>query len=150
MTVAPRTRRASRRWVALAVSGWLAVAGCGARPGSGTLYPVKGQVLLADGKPLSAGSVHFIPSRGGLTASGVIGTDGTFSLRSKGRSGAAPGEYKVRIEPKPELLARKGTAAPKLPFAARYREYDGETGLSSPGPGWPSPPPAIPRTAMLS
>jgi hypothetical protein len=107
-------------------------AGCGGPgPYTGALYPVKGQVLLADGEPLSGGSVQFIPSRGGLPATGKIGPDGVFSLRSKDREGAAPGEYKVRIEPPSQLLARKGKAAAKLPFAARYREYDGETGLTA-------------------
>ena len=52
-------------------------------------------------------------------------------MKTKSRDGAAPGEYKVRIEPSPELLAKKGRAAPKLPFAAKYREYDGETGLTA-------------------
>jgi hypothetical protein len=66
-----------------------------------------------------------------LPASGTIDADGTFSLKSKTREGAAPGEYKVRIEPSAELLAKKGKAAPKLPFASRYREYDGETGLTA-------------------
>jgi hypothetical protein len=88
-------------------------------------------VLLADGTPLTDGSVQFIPTRGGLPASGKIDADGTFALKSKSRDGAAPGEYKVRIEPSAELLARKGRAAPKLPFAAKYREYDGDTGLTA-------------------
>ena len=106
--------------------------GCGGPgPYRGSLYPVTGRVLLADGKPLTGGTVQFIPRQGGLPASGKIAADGAFSLKSKSREGAAPGEYKVRIEPSAELLARKGRAAPKLPFASRYREYDGETGLTA-------------------
>ncbi|MDR3664266.1 MAG: hypothetical protein P4L86_28445, partial [Mycobacterium sp.] len=72
----------------------LALGGCGGPgPSLGTLYPVTGQVLLADGKPLTGGSVQFIPKQGGLPASGKIGPDGTFALRSlKTREGAAPGE----------------------------------------------------------
>ncbi len=108
------------------------LAGCGGSgPYTGSLYPAKGQVLLADGTPLTSGAVQFIPTRGGLPASGKIEADGTFSLKSKTREGAAPGEYKVRIEPGAELLAKKGRATPKLPFASRYREYDGETGLTA-------------------
>ena len=108
------------------------VAGCGGPgPYSGALYPVNGQVLLADGKPLTGGSLRFIPTQGGLPASGKIGSDGTFTLKTKSRDGAAPGQYKVRIEPSQELLAKKGRSAPKLPFAAKYREYDGETGLTA-------------------
>ena len=110
------------------------LAGCGSPgPYSGTLYPVKGQVLLADGQPLTGGSVQFIPARGGLPASGTIEIDGTFSLKSlKTREeGAAPSEYKVRIEPPSALLAKKGRTVPNLPFASRYREYDGATGLTA-------------------
>ena len=119
--------RVSLTWMFL-----LGFASCGGPgPYSGTLYPVKGQVLLADGKPLTGGSVQFIPKQSGLPASGKIESDGTFSLKTKTREGAAPGEYKVRIEPSPELLAKKGRAAQKLPFASKYREYDGETGLTA-------------------
>jgi hypothetical protein len=108
--------------------------GCGGEgPYSGALYPVKGQVLLADGQPLAGGSVQFIPARGGLPATGTIESDGSFTLKSKSREGAAPGEYKVRVEPHSSLLAKskKGKAGQKLPFAAKYREYDGDTGLTA-------------------
>jgi len=89
-------------------------------------------VLLADGKPLTGGFVQFIPKEGGLPASGKIESDGTFSLTShKTRAGAAPGVYRIRIEPSPELLTKKGRASQKLPFASKYREYDGETGLTA-------------------
>ena len=75
--------------------------------------------------------MQFIPKNGGLPASGKIEEDRTFSLKSKTGEGAAPGEYKVRLEPSVELLTRKGRLTPKLPFASKYREYDGETGLMS-------------------
>ena len=115
-----------------AVFSLLELAGCGGPgPYTGSLYPVTGQVLLADGKPLAGGAVQFIPTQGGLPASGKIEADGTFTLKSKTREGAAPGEYKVRVEPSSELLARKGSAAPKLLFASKYREYDGDTGLTA-------------------
>jgi hypothetical protein len=110
----------------------LSLAGCGGTgPYTGTLYPVKGQVLLADGKPLPGGTVQFLPKQGGLPASGKIEADGTFSLKSKTRDGAAPGEYRIRIEPSTELLVKKGRGTPKLPFASKYREYDGNTGLTA-------------------
>jgi hypothetical protein len=107
--------------------------GCGGPgPYSGSLYPVTGQVLLSDGKPLEGGSVQFIPVQGGLPATGTIASDGAFSLRTgRTREGAAPGEYKVRIEPSATVLATKGRKGPKLPFAAKYREYDGNTGLTA-------------------
>jgi hypothetical protein len=107
--------------------------GCGGPgPYTGTIYSVKGQVLLADGTPLTGGFVQFIPVQGGLPASGAITGDGTFSLKTgKSREGAAPGEYKVRIEPSSALLAKKGKRTEKLPFAEKYREYDGNTGLTA-------------------
>jgi hypothetical protein len=109
-----------------------ALAGCGGSGAySSVLYPVTGQVLLADGHPLTGGSVRFIPKRSGLPATGKIGVDGAFSLTTKTREGAVPGEYKVRIEPSPEMLSKKGGAPKKLPFAAKYRNYDGDTGLTA-------------------
>jgi hypothetical protein len=110
----------------------LTFAGCGGSgPFSGTLYPVTGQVVLADGKPLTGGSVRFIPKLSGLPATGKIGPDGTFSLTTKTHEGAAPGEYKVRIEPSAEMVSKKGGAVKKLPFAAKYRNYEGDSGLTS-------------------
>ncbi len=120
------------KYVRFALLAVLAFSGCGGSgPYSGTLYPTTGQVLLADGKPLNGGSVQFIPKQGGLPATGKIGPDGTFSLMTKAREGAVPGEYKVRIEPSSELLTKKGGAGKKLPFAAKYRDYDGDTGLTA-------------------
>jgi len=127
--LSPFFHRAEVRFALLLALG---LAGCGSPgPYSGTLYMVKGQVLLADGKPLTGGSIQFIPKQGGLPASGNIERDGTFSLKSKTREGAAPGEYKIRIEPSSELRTKKGKAAQKLPFASKYSEYDGNTGLTA-------------------
>jgi hypothetical protein len=110
----------------------VALTGCGG-PGlySGALYPTTGQVLLADGHRLTGGSVRFIPKQSGLPATGKIAADGTFSLTTKTRQGAAPVEYKVRIEPSPEMMSKKGGALKKLPFPAKYRNYEGDTGLTA-------------------
>jgi hypothetical protein len=111
---------------------FLALAGCGGSGlYSGKLYPVTGRVLLANGQPLNGGSVRFIPKQNGLPATGKIGGDGTFFLTTKTREGAAPGEYKVRIEPSPEMLSPKGRPVKKLPFPAKYRNYEGDTGLTA-------------------
>jgi hypothetical protein len=108
------------------------LAGCGGGQYSGPVYPVTGQVLLADGKPLTAGAVQFIPDGAGFLASGKIGPDGTFSLVSLDkREGAAPGNYKVRIEPTVQMTAPKGKARRVLPFAEKYRDDDGDTGLTA-------------------
>ena len=128
-----------RRAVCFTLLFLLNLPGCGGDgPYSGALYPVKGQVILADGRPLEGGSVQFIPTRGGLPASGKIESDGSFSLKSKSREGAAPGEYRVRVEPPSALLVKKGRTPQKLPFAAKYREYDGNTGLTATIHSWPN------------
>jgi hypothetical protein len=105
------------------------LAGCG---GSAPVYPVKGKVVLSDGRPLAGGAIQFIPKPGGMLAYGQIKPDGTFSLRSLDhREGAQAGEYKVRIEPSLEMTAPKGKKRPVLPFAERYVAEDGETGLTA-------------------
>ncbi len=110
----------------------LSASGCGNGSYSGPVYPVKGQILLANGKPLTGGAVQFIPQPGGLLASGPIAKDGTFALTSLDkREGAAPGQYKVRIEPSIEMSVRKNGKPQPLPFAARYRDDDGDTGLTA-------------------
>src|SRR5262245_25239093 len=79
----------------------VALAGCSGSSSSLSTYEVKGKVLFPSGKPLTSGRVTFIAADGLLPqASGEIGTDGQFALttRSPG-DGAAPGKYKVRIEP---------------------------------------------------
>jgi hypothetical protein len=87
------------------------------------VYEVKGKVLLADGKPLTSGLVSFVP-KGDLavTPSGVIGSDGTFSLVTGGSgAGAPPGEYKVRVEA-PQFQAVKKSRKPAFPF--KYTDED--------------------------
>lgn len=91
----------------------------------GTIYPVKGQVLLANGKPLDAGKVVFVPTNGTMIASGDIGSDGSFTLKSgESGEGAPPGDYKVRIEADPtkHVAGKKGVAG--LPFPSRYLDED--------------------------
>jgi hypothetical protein len=112
------------------------LAGCGAGGiTSGPVYPVKGQVLLSNGKPLTSGKVIFLPKAGGMTAHGEITADGTFGLKTADdREGAPAGEYKVRIEPSNTgLTTTKGGSveAKNLPFSADYMDEDGETGLTA-------------------
>ena len=59
-----------------------------------TTYPVKGQILLRDGKPLTEGTVTWcVPLVEGLGRfpSGPIEADGTFSVSTKDCGGAAAG-----------------------------------------------------------
>ena len=120
------------------MAGLLALAGCSGDPGAtantGTYYPVSGQVLLPDGKPLSGGKVVFLPKGGeNATSSGEVGPDGKFSLKPPGgKEGLPPGQYKVRIDPPPAMLAHgpRGEAKP-LPFSSNYTDIDGDTGLEA-------------------
>ena len=62
-------------------------------------YPVKGKVLLADGKPLTGGRVVFMLPEKGLEFEGPIESDGSFSIKGSQGEGTPEGTYKVRIEP---------------------------------------------------
>jgi hypothetical protein len=121
-------------------AAFLTLAGCGggapelAVP-TGSLQPVKGSVLLPNGKPLSTGTVVFIPANGtGASPSGELDSTGNFSLKTGSSDGAAPGEYKVRIEPKgvDASTKKKGTLdARTLGFPLKYTDADGDTGLKA-------------------
>jgi hypothetical protein len=87
------------------------------------VFEVKGQVLLADGKPLPSGWISFVP-KGGLpiTPSAKIAADGSFSLVTGGSGEGAPtGDYKVRIEA-PELRSDPKTRKTILPN--KYTDED--------------------------
>jgi hypothetical protein len=85
-------------------------------------YEVRGKVLLASGKALSEGRVTFVAADGLLPqASGDIRPDGEFTLTTRDPGdGAAPGKYKVRIEPAETKNPRK--SRPRFPV--RYVDED--------------------------
>ena len=134
-----RCRRSSRGRVLLGVAAGLAVlsllgpAGCGG-PGPYTGVALPGQGSGPARRRQTAGGGHGpVHSHAGRIAR-VRQDRGRRHLLAEveePRWARPPGEYKVRIEPSSELLARKGRAAPKLPFASKYREYDGDTGLTA-------------------
>jgi hypothetical protein len=111
------------------------LSGCGGNKfASVGAVPVKGQVLLPSGKPLSSGKVVFLPQGEGMPATGVIGSDGAFTLKTAdGRDGAVPGQYKVRLEPSQSAVSNKGGRLDprSLPFPAHYMDEDGDTGLTA-------------------
>jgi len=120
-----RKRRGACKLSGLIVAGCVGLAGCRNSESLPALrvYEVKGKVLLADGKPLSGGLVTFVP-KGDLpvTPSGVIQSDGTFSLVTGGSGdGAPPGDYKVRVEA-PQLQATGKSKKPPFPF--KYTDED--------------------------
>ena len=110
-------------WLVAAVG--MAVAGCG--QGSfkyGPDYPVKGKVLLANGKPLRSGRVIFVSSQTALSYAGPIGDDGKFEVKQGDRVGAPAGDYKVRVEIDETSLPKGSGKSPILPFPAKYRDED--------------------------
>lgn len=104
----------------LLVSLVLASAGCGGGP---KLVPVRGRVLYADGRPVTAASVCFTPDatkgNNGQLATGLLELDGTFTLRTYPHGdGAMIGPYKATISlgrGTPPKLA-KYTRADATPF----------------------------------
>ncbi|GAC1467195.1 MAG: hypothetical protein NVSMB9_08550 [Isosphaeraceae bacterium] len=90
------------------------------------VYPVKGSVILPDGKPLTMGRVVFVPKDGLENSTATLGANGSFSLNTAGSGeGAPPGEYQVRIEPDESTLPKaRGSATQKaqLPFAGKYSD----------------------------
>ena len=82
-----------------------AIAGCGDGP---RLVPVAGSVTL-DGKPLEGATLSFMPESGtGVSTPGtdVTGPDGNFTMTYNGRSGLAPGKYKVLISKTEESVPK--------------------------------------------
>jgi len=92
------------------------MAGCG-----GGLYPVKGQVVYADGSDVSVlagGMVLFDPADPEMekeSARGVIQANGSFemSMASKG-DGVKPGKYYVMVAPPPLIGKRRDQGRPRL------------------------------------
>jgi hypothetical protein len=74
---------------------------------SGAFYPVKGQVILPDGKPLTSGSIIFTGAVNSVTTAAPLGSDGRFELKGS-RDGLPEGLYRVSLDP-----AVVSTVAPK-------------------------------------
>ena len=125
-----RPTSASPQALALLLTLGLALAGCSGEPKavslpSESLHPVKGSVVTAEGTPLTEGIITFVPVKGTTSreASGKVGADGTFTLKSGDASeGAAEGEYRVRIE---SPLTTPGTD-PKKPNRVVPIAYEDE------------------------
>ncbi|MFO0954784.1 MAG: hypothetical protein U0835_27210 [Isosphaeraceae bacterium] len=117
----------------LGVLGLVAATAAGCSGSSGTVgptYAVTGRVVLADGKPLTAGRVTLIAADGlKPPASGEIGADGRFALTTKDpKDGAVPGDYKVRIEPAAAAAKPQGRArGPKFPLTYVDEDSSGLT-----------------------
>jgi hypothetical protein len=105
----------------LMISG---LSGCGEGTYSvPSVHPVKGQILLPDGKPLTSGQVVFVSNQG-VEFPGEVGSDGRFSIKTQSGDGAPEGEYRVRIDPEPQdgSAGRSKRGAANLPFPAKYSD----------------------------
>ena len=102
----------------------LTLAGCQGSRAPVTTYEVKGRILLANGKPLTTGRVTFIASDDlRPPASGDLGPDGGFTLTTRDPGdGAAPGPYKVRIEPAEGKTKARRAGRPAFPL--KYVDED--------------------------
>ena len=139
----PKFALSKSRSMFLTTSAWLAlsVVGCGDINDvvdKVPVHPVKGSVVLADGKPLEGGSIEFIPTtENGRPAVGVIAEDGTFTLKTGGvGDGAAEGSYKVKVDPDAAYLKAAGKKKKiAYPFAQKYldEETSGLTATVKPG-----------------
>jgi predicted outer membrane repeat protein len=110
-------------WVV--VMAGLGVSGCGgAGLGGGPDYPVKGRVLLADGKPLGTGRVVFVSDETALSHGGAIASDGSFELKQGSRAGAPAGHYKVRVDVEESHASKARTKTTNLRFSAKYADED--------------------------
>jgi hypothetical protein len=92
--------------------------GCGEGSGFGAAraYPVKGKVLLPDGKPLTSGNVVFVATKSTVSSLAKLENDGSFTL-----NGLPEGDYKVRLEVGESSHAKKGSP----PFPSKYLDEDG-------------------------
>lgn len=112
--------------VACVITAGFAVAlgGCDSNnPLSGAkLYPVKGSVLLPDGKPLTSGQVVFVGSKTMVTSPAKIESDGSFTFKGASGDGLPEGDYKIRIEGGSGSGGKKGKA--NNPFADQFLDED--------------------------
>jgi hypothetical protein len=99
----------------------LFTAGCGPR-----LYPVRGKVTYADGKPVTEGMVVFESKdeENRITARGEIQADGNYELSTyRPGDGVLAGRYRVLVAPKSDPNAVDKPRQPPPPFDLRYADF---------------------------
>ncbi len=82
----------------------LPAVGCGEQSYEPKLVPVSGTVTF-NGKPLEGATIVFVPTQGNkdqTSASDITGVECNYKAMTGGRSGVAPGRYKVIVE-KPDV-----------------------------------------------
>ncbi|MHB1556601.1 MAG: carboxypeptidase-like regulatory domain-containing protein [Isosphaeraceae bacterium] len=119
-------RRRAPRTVAVALA--VLAAGCGGQTAqeaalTSAFYPVRGQLVLPDGKAPPPIKVVF---SGPVTSSATTEGDGSFVFKGT-KDGLPAGEYNVRLE----VVEPGGTTKrPALPFPAKYLDRHA-SGLSA-------------------
>jgi hypothetical protein len=96
----------------------LAFVGCG----SG-LQPVRGKVMLPDGKPAANSQVVFEGPTGGkaISARGDVQVDGSFELSTVQPGDGVPvGKYRVQVNPPAVVDAE---AAQRAPFHPKFSDF---------------------------
>ena len=104
-------------------------AGCGeSNPLRGVkLYPVRGKVMLTDGKPLTSGRVAFVGTNSTFASTADIASDGTFTFKGASGDGLPEGSYKIRIEiggAGSVVKGPRGKLSATAPFALKYLDED--------------------------
>ncbi len=89
------------------------------------LYPVKGKVVLEDGKPLTSCRIVFVATGSSVSMPAPIENDGTFNIKGNLGDGLPEGDYKIRIEiDESKLPAGSSKAKRGLPFPQIYTDED--------------------------
>ncbi|HEX5102548.1 MAG TPA: hypothetical protein VFV87_01975 [Pirellulaceae bacterium] len=98
------------------------LAGCGGERLD--LVPVSGQITF-DGKPLKTGAVSFHPvETTGHVPTGIINSDGRYTLSTSYQPGAPPGRYKVVVHATEPVEVNPGKASPGLPKSIIPTRYN--------------------------
>ena len=106
--------------------------GCGKGGLEGPTGTVSGTVTMA-GKPLSDASITFFGESNGDTATAVLGSDGTYSLKYEGGFSVPAGDYRVAViagpppgekapDPADLMKTMKPSGMGKSPIPAKYRD----------------------------
>ena len=119
-----RTRPAAHLAV-LVLSAFAAIAAGGCSSKGPKLYPVKGRVTFADGRPVQGGTIEFTSTAERSSSIGQIQQDGTFRLTTNEEGDAAlPGPHIVIITQGYVPLSSKPAHfhGPRVP--AKYSSYE--------------------------
>jgi len=113
-------------WFAMSLGMSVVATGCGQRSGL-DMEAVNGTVTY-QGRPLQHGQVVFMPETGtpGPPGVGAIEKDGSFSIRTANKEGAAVGRHRVTVQcrrdKRPDEVGGMNVTEPIIPV--RYMKVD--------------------------